>query len=180
MAEEFDVFSSTILEQEQTQEAVPSDEFEIFSEPSKKVYVEDRKQSYEFPVTYDEVEMDFSIQTEIDNKERSGFFGMVDYGVEKSLDFSKGFGRGFTGFIASLPQVPGVLLKERGLVLQETKDPGNILPFFFIPGTIQKAKFELAKRTKFDERLIASGQKRENRRRSESNLVCCWDIGNWH
>jgi hypothetical protein len=129
-------------------------DFETVGEvDTKSVYAEERNDSFGIPRFYDPVDSEFAMQTEADLAQKTGFFGKLQYVNELGKDF----GKGFTHFVATLPEAFGVLIKEKGEVLQETPDVKG-LKTILIPFLFQKGKKLLAEKTQFDEALIKSGQ----------------------
>lgn len=129
----------------------------VVNEPQKTVFVEERNQVVAFPDNYDAAEMQYALATDVDKKDKSNFFGLVEFG-ENTV-------KGLANFFASTPQVAGSLMTEAGEVgLEQRKrddseakladkfilDPGELAGFIS-----RRASESL----QIPERLKAAGQK---------------------
>lgn len=135
----------------------PPDDLVAVPESSIPVYAQDRSQTVGAPETFDSRELEYSMQTQLDGREKSGFWGMAYLGGK---DFLQGIMKGLTSFGVSLPASAGILMKESGETMALPDRPQDLLlsPIFDPAGGRHLFR-EVARRTPLDEKMKIYGQK---------------------
>lgn len=133
------------------------DDLVAVPEPDIPVYAQDRNQTIGTPQTFDSRELDYSMQTQLDGRDKSDFWGMAYLGGK---NFLQGIVKGLTSFGVSLPASAGVLMKESGEVMGLPEGPQDMLfaPLYDVGGGKQVLR-EVANRTVLDEKMAIYGQK---------------------
>jgi hypothetical protein len=125
----------------------------VIDEPEKSVFVESRSQVIGFPDSYNEDQMQYSIDTDIDKKDKNNFFGMVEYGQ----DLVSNIGKGFAATFAQTPQTVGALVKEYGENIKAQNESDKLL---VSPGLLAQIRMHRDRDLgNTPDSIIAAGQK---------------------
>lgn len=151
MADE-DLMNQQALYDADTEGDLQAQPVQYDSSLSQVTYDENRGRAYEVPSALTGREIDLTIGTQLENRDKADYFGLLDLGA----DFAKNFARGAATDIISLPSdIIGPALVEQG----ETGGAGLAIPGF-LTGFNMAARMQGKKsfvETDFDRGLVEVG-----------------------